>query len=167
MERLRLGSTALDPVSVSDEVVLSDKLELRYALRELDLEIDFSGETPADTFGVEFFNDAGEYLRVGYVPATETLFTDRRHAGNTDFSGEFANGLHPAPCPAPEGKLELHIFLDVASIEVFAQDGKTVMTDIFFPGLPFSQFRLFSRGGTVQLTGGTSYPLQAIWRDTM
>jgi len=36
--------------------------------------------------------------------------------------------------------------IDVSSVELFADDGLTVMTEIFFPNKPYNQLRLQSPG---------------------
>jgi fructan beta-fructosidase len=58
-----------------------------------------------------------------------------------------------APCKLENNTLQLHILLDEASIEIFAQHGKTVLTNIFFPSQPYSKISLFSEEGTVKATG--------------
>lgn len=72
-----------------------------------------------------------------------TLEVDRTLAGRSDFSPTFA-GTAMAPLPMTEGRhsrLSLRLLVDVSSLEVFAQDGETVLTDLFLPesqGLRFS-----------------------------
>jgi fructan beta-fructosidase len=40
----------------------------------------------------------------------------------------------------------MHLFFDVASCELFADDGTVVMTDIFFPNGDFSKFEFVGEG---------------------
>lgn len=109
--------------------------------------------------GVELRNTNGQSYRIGYDSATNSYFSDRRKAGNTDFSAAFASKVHYAPRVAVSSTLELHLYFDVASVELFADGGATVLTDIFFPTAPFNQAVLFVEDGTGILIEGNSYEL--------
>jgi levanase/levanbiose-producing levanase len=45
----------------------------------------------------------------------------------------------------------VQILVDTCSVEVFAGGGRTVITDLVFPGSPYDRFTLFSRGGPAGL----------------
>ncbi len=64
------------------------------------------------------------------------------------------------------GKLELTIFLDRASVEVFAQDGRTTITDQVFPLDGATDLGLFAEGGTARLKSLKVTPLWRILDDT-
>jgi sucrose-6-phosphate hydrolase SacC (GH32 family) len=70
---------------------------------------------------------------------------------------------HGAPLSLDKGQLKLHLFLDVASVEVFANNGLGVMTDIFFPTGPFTKVALLGKGARV-LEGSKAYVLQSVWK---
>ena len=50
--------------------------------------------------------------------------------------------------------LKMNVYIDVASVELFADEGATVMTDIFFPNEDFNQAAIFSKNGTTQIVKG-------------
>ena len=102
--------------------------------------VDSNNEKP---FGIEFSNGMNEKLIVGYDAAKKQLFVDRRKSGIVSFSPDFPV-VATAPCLLEKHQLKLHILLDAASIEVFAQNGKSVLTDIFFPTKPYNQLSLFA-----------------------
>jgi fructan beta-fructosidase len=54
--------------------------------------------------------------------------------------------------------------LDVSSVELFADQGKVVLTDLFFPSQPFDSISLFSEGGKVDLLKGQMWQLKGIWK---
>jgi len=58
------------------------------------------------------------------------LWLDRTQSGRTDFHSAF-----PAIYEAPlnPGNIQLRIFIDTSSIEVFANEGETVLTSLLFP----------------------------------
>ncbi len=75
-----------------------------------------------------------------------TLFVDRRQGGEVDFSPAFP-ALHSASLRPEDGVIRLHIFVDRASVEVFANDGLVVMTELIFPHGPGGELALFADGG--------------------
>ena len=76
--------------------------------------------------------DTGELIEVGYDADKKSYFIDRTNAGKSDFNKDFA-GMHYAPNEYQVDSHKMVLYVDVASIELFADDGRTVMTDIMFP----------------------------------
>lgn len=62
---------------------------------------------------------------------TSQLTLDRRNSGNTGFHEKFASA-ESAPVRLDGGVLRLRIIVD-QSVEVFAQDGRVVLSDLVFP----------------------------------
>jgi fructan beta-fructosidase len=54
-----------------------------------------------------------------------------------------------APRFTDNGKMNLSLVIDASSVELFADDGLTVMTEVFFPNKPYSQIRLQSSDNAV------------------
>lgn len=88
-------------------------------------------------------NDAGEEVVVGFDPQAHQFYIDRSRAGKTNFHKDFA-ARHFAPRFAAGSKGDLTLVVDVASVELFADGGKTAMTAIFFPNKPLDQVVLKS-----------------------
>lgn len=67
---------------------------------------------------------------------TSRLTLDRRNSGNTSFHDKFASA-ESAPVKLDGGvlrlRLRLRLIVDQCSVEVFAQDGRVVLTDLVFP----------------------------------
>jgi fructan beta-fructosidase len=59
--------------------------------------------------------------------------------------------------------VKLHLFLDVSSVELFADDGEVVMTELFFPDAIFDQLKLYAKEGEVELQSGRAIDLHSIW----
>ena len=83
---------------------------------------------------------AGKHTTVGY--ANGELFVDRTQSGVTDFSKDFP-ARTSTPLAIGNAPLELTILVDRSTVEVFAQGGKTAMTNLVYPlagalGLEFS-----------------------------
>lgn len=95
--------------------------------------IDTEGE---QTSGFVFFNQQGDEIAFGYDPAQQHYFIDRSKAGNVLFDEKFVQGRSSAPRLSNQRMAEAIVVLDKTSIEIFWDQGKTVMTEIFFPNSP-------------------------------
>jgi fructan beta-fructosidase len=88
----------------------------------------------AENFGFRLFGsvDGSKGTILSYNTASAQLILDRRQSGNTSFHGTFAS-IESAPVELENGVLKLLIVVDHCSVEVFAQGGKVVLTDLIFP----------------------------------
>jgi len=118
---------------------------------EVLLEFEFADED-AD-MGIEFSNEKGQKISVGFEASQNRYYIDRTNAGQSDFSDNFS-GIHYAPRISENSTPKFHLILDVASAELFTDDGTAVITDIFFPDEVLSKVVIFSRGGKVKLKSG-------------
>lgn len=76
---------------------------------------------------------ASEETVVGIDTAKNQLFVDRTRSGYVSFSPDFP-ARTVAPLKHPNAKtISLEIVVDRNSIEVFAEDGETVLTNLIFP----------------------------------
>ena len=106
--------------------------------------------TEATRFGVKVRVGDGEETVIGYDQATSEVFVDRSASGFIP-SDVFA-ATHAAPLEVtPEGEVKLHIFVDAASVEVFANDGLRTITDQIFPDPGSVGVELFAEGGEASL----------------
>ena len=60
--------------------------------------------------------------------------------------------------------MKLHIFLDRSSVEVFANDGETVLTDRVYPSPGSDGLDVFSDSGDSQIPSLTIWKLSSIWK---
>jgi fructan beta-fructosidase len=113
-------------------------------------------------FAVTLSNDVGEKLVVGFNKKQDQYFIDRTHSGRDGFEKDFP-GVHSAPRLAAEKAINIYLIIDVSSIELFADDGLTVMTEIFFPTKPYDHLEMNSSSNMVadRLTYST---LHSIWQ---
>ena len=94
-------------------------------------------------FSLVVSNDMGEELVIGFDKKQNDYFIDRTKSGKTDFQKEFA-GRHVAPRFTNNSKMNISLIIDVSSVELFADDGLTVMTAIFFPNKPYNKIHIQS-----------------------
>jgi fructan beta-fructosidase len=84
------------------------------------------------SFSITLSNNAGEKVVIGYDKQANQYFIDRTASGKTNFEKGFA-GKHVAPRLSANENLDLILIIDNASVELFGDDGLSVMTEIFFP----------------------------------
>ncbi len=76
---------------------------------------------------------ANEETVVGVNFETGRIFVDRTRSGKTDWSPDFPARVS-APLRHPQANsVPVEIVVDSNSIEVFAEDGETVLTDLIYP----------------------------------
>jgi fructan beta-fructosidase len=165
---MRLFSNPVHELSTIRETerllqVTADSTYRISGLNEVILEADLSGTT-ADDFGIVFSNRQQEKVVLGYNRQRHQFYVDRKQSGNISFSGKFP-GVHIAPRVSGDSTLQLHVFLDVASAELFADQGSIVMTEIFFPTEKFDRLSFFQKNGTVNWQRCALYELNSIWQE--
>ncbi len=96
-----------------------------------------------ENFSFTFSNDSDEKIVVGFDKSANSYFIDRTASGKVDFEKGFAK-RHKAPRFSDKQTVELTLILDNASIELFADNGLSVMTEIFFPQQLYSAIQIQS-----------------------
>ena len=77
--------------------------------------------------------DATEETVIGIDTAKNQIFVDRSHSGKTDWSPDFSTRMAaPLKHNLAEG-IAMEIVVDSNSVEVFAEDGETVLTALVYP----------------------------------
>ncbi len=90
----------------------------------------------------------------------DRLRLDRRTMGETSFHEKFP-GVHEAPLRSKNGLVTLRLLIDRSSIEVFANGGESVISDLIFTETAPTRLGFSSSPGIVRLG---VYPLRSIWR---
>lgn len=118
----------------------------------------------ASELGFRLRKGKDEETIVGYDVKSKSMFVDRTDSGEVDFHPAFA-GRHFAPLPIEEGSIELRIFVDTSSIEVFGNRGYSVITDRIFPSPESQEIELYSRGGSAWLKSLRFWHLNSTWHN--
>jgi len=117
----------------------------------------------ADEVGLKVRMGGTEETLVAYDVRAEEVFVDRSRSGADAFSAAFA-GRHDGPLPLENGRVKLHLFVDWSSVEVFANEGHTVITDRIFPAPERQDVALYAEGGAARLVAMDVWNLRSIWR---
>jgi fructan beta-fructosidase len=114
----------------------------------LDVEMSFSELFPDAPFVINIHAGAGEVTAIAVDPENGKLAVDRTHSGLKEFHPAFSTSArHEAPVEIFNGKFTIRFLLDTSSLEVFAQDGRTTLTDQIFPTADTRSISLSSEGG--------------------
>jgi fructan beta-fructosidase len=118
--------------------------------------LDFTGESyeletdiklgSATKVGLKLFVSNGEESVLTYDIATKRLSFDRTKSGNIGFSDRFPS-VESMPVEPQNGVLKLHILVDASVVEIFANGGQQVLTDLVFPTKHEGRITLFAEGG--------------------
>ena len=115
----------------------------------VEIQVEFTLGT-AREFEIKICTGDAEETVIGYNAQTQEIFLDRRHSGDSAFSDKFA-GVHRAPLVSEKGKINLRIFVDACCVEVFANNGLIVLSDLIFPSAQNIKIELYARDGDVYL----------------
>ena len=137
LNKIESAPVILKNVQVNKAFDLSAKTEVKFPCR-----IDLNFEMIAD-FSLILSNDAGEKLLIGYDKKQNQYFIDRTKSGNTNFYKDFS-AKYVAPRLTNNAKMDISLVIDESSVELFADDGLTVMTEIFFPSKPYNHIDIQS-----------------------
>ena len=123
LQALRLNEIAMENVPVSGELslegIVGDCLELEVCI----------AAQSASSFGIQFRCDqAGHEATVLTYDKAEGLLTlDRNHKVNGP------GGIRQVPVELQDGELNLRLFIDRSSVEIFIQNGEKAMTARIYP----------------------------------
>ncbi|MGE0772756.1 MAG: glycoside hydrolase family 32 protein [Cyclobacteriaceae bacterium] len=110
-------------------------------------------------FSFVLSNSKNQSLTLGFDAASNQYYIDRTQSQQNEFSKDFP-GKHTVPRETHSPIHNLVAVIDRSSIELIADDGLSVLTEIFFPDEPFSRLKLTTAGSidSVEVT-----ELKRIW----
>ena len=121
---------------IHEKLNISEVANIRSATVELKLELE-----ELHGFKLVLSNQRGNSVDVIYNEESNEFHIDRSKSGNTSFHDEFGN-IATAPRLSHKKSMDLRLVIDVASVELFVDDGSTVMTAIYFPDEVLNQLEI-------------------------
>jgi fructan beta-fructosidase len=113
------------------------------------------------SYQVSLSNSKNEELLIGYDSKKEQYYIDRTKSGKVDFNQNFS-GRFVAPRLINSPESDITIVVDNSSVELFADDGLTVMSCVFFPNEPYQKLTL-SSSENVTINSLRLIDLKSIW----
>ncbi|KOS36953.1 hypothetical protein ACN38_g12270 [Penicillium nordicum] len=116
------------------------------------IDLSFSATSTASEFAIAIrgSTDFTEQTLIGYDFVNKQVFVDRTQSGDVSFDDTFAS-VYRGPLAADgDDRVNLSIFVDRSSVEVFGGQGETTLTAQIFPSADAINAKLVSTGGATQ-----------------
>lgn len=152
------GLAYSDTLNLTD----SDSNVIDLPKNQVELVLEIERNADQNNFEIELFNAKGEKLLIGLEGKKNQFYIDRANSGDVSFSDDFA-GIHVGLRSSDNKVVKLKLLLDASSVELFADEGTLVMTEIFFPTESYSFLKIRSKKNGVKVKLLRMYPLKSIW----
>lgn len=129
--KMQLSAGHLQEEFRSGDIVKGLQLPAR-----LELSVDLYND-----LALNFYNDKGEEISVGYDKNKDQYYIDRSKAGISSFHKDFAK-RQTAPRLTGASDLSLTVIIDKSSVELFADGGTTLLTSLYFANEPMNHLNL-------------------------
>ncbi len=113
-------------------------------------------------FSITLSNNIAEKIIIGFDKNKNEFYIDRSNAGNITFEKGFG-AKHILPRFSTMDKTDLSIIIDESSIELFADNGLSNMTSIYFSTKPFTQVNI-KTPEKMLIDKLSYYKLDSIWK---
>ena len=160
-ETLRQAPTTFDNVTISPDKpnIMSNLLGSQY---EIVGEFEPTADTTEFGFKLRVGKDAGQETIVKYTVATGEVTLDRTKSGKGP--NNFLQSYSSKISKTSDGKIQLHIFVDSSSVEVYGNNGEVTGSAQIFPNRSSEGIEVYSLGGDTKATINY-YPLKGIWNN--
>ena len=156
MKKIEKKTYSFNNVTIEHSTNLTSKIGLMDVPSKFDFVL-----SDKNNFSIELLNNLNEKVVIGYDKQKNMYFIDRRNSGNISFHKNFGS-INYAPRLSSSNEITLSIYLDLASIEVFADNGLSVLTSVVFPNEKFSKINVKTSEKLV-VKNFIYTPLQTIW----
>ena len=160
-KKLRSDSIVLNNIELERELKLDQitPFENSYEM-ELSIKLPKKGE-----IYLELQKGAGRSLKLSYNSTTQLFSVDRTNVTNSDnleFLKKFSDVMR-APVNADNGKLQLRIFVDRSSVEIFTAQGEKVFSVLTYPGPAQNSATISTEQNGVTIEKLKVWKLNSIW----
>ena len=163
LQALRGAPITIRNVSIVDADRLLEARGVRGNTFEVEAEIEPGSAAEFGFLVRRSARDDVEVTQIGVNPAKSRIFLDRGRSGNVSFDPAFP-ARHSAPLDLTGGQpVKIHFFVDRSSVEVFGDEGESVVSDLIFPPPASDGFELYSKGGEARIVKLTVWQLHGIW----
>jgi len=157
---IELTSIVAGTLIVNEELTLQPHASKKMEVNKLQLL--FQGKVKENTASAFTWTLRGEneYLQIIFDCVNKEVRMDRTKSGLTTFSEQFSS-VSKMPLKELE---EFSIFIDQSSVELFVNQGRGVMTELFFPTAKKMILEIEAIDGIVDLTDISVKILQSAWK---
>lgn len=133
---------------------------VNFAKAPIEMSLTFDADKLPRKFGVRLKNAANQHITVYCNSKLQQVFVDRTNATGLEINEPYKS-IQKAAYVGFGKSITWRLLIDVASLELFAEDGKMVFTDTFYPSQPFDEIEVFAEGGKVVLESGSVRELRS------
>lgn len=113
---------------------------------------------------VSLKNDSGQYINILYDRQGHQLIIDRTHADRNDLHAGSAR-KHAVEIPTALSTVEMQIFYDRSTVEVFFDKGRLLTADLVFPGQPYNRLEISTMGNQGKIDKLKISTIQSVWEE--
>ena len=110
-----------------------------------------------NSYAITLSNKLDEKVVIGYDKKANQYYIDRRQSGQVKFQKNFA-GKFTSPRFTHQKISDITLVIDATSVELFADNGLTVMTAIYFPNAQLNKISL-----NIKPVSSLIIPLESTW----
>jgi sucrose-6-phosphate hydrolase SacC (GH32 family) len=110
--------------------------------------------------GLRLSNAQGESVTLGVTAQPLELFVDRRSSRKTSWHKDYP-GRHTGALRWRDGRISLRVLFDRSVIEIFGNDGETVISERVYPTRPYDRVELLPEGRSS--TDARMWELRSVW----
>jgi fructan beta-fructosidase len=160
---LRKAPATFDNVTISPDQpnIMSNLSGSQY---EIVAEFTPDENTTEVGFKLRVGKSADQETIVKYNTQTGEVTLDRSKSGKSPSADKFLQAYSQKMGKTSDGKIQLHIFVDAASVEVYGNNGEVAGAAQIFPNRSSNGIEVYSVGGSSTATI-QYYPLDSIWNN--
>jgi fructan beta-fructosidase len=118
----------------------------------------------AAEFGLKVRKGDNQETTIGVDVKESTLFVDRGRSSEYAMDQRFP-ARNSGPIVLMDGKnIQLHILVDRSSVEVFGNNGETVLSEVIFPKLSADGIELYSNDGEARILSMDVWNLKSVYQ---
>nr|WP_321408421.1 GH32 C-terminal domain-containing protein [uncultured Carboxylicivirga sp.] len=147
-------------VTITNSVIDNESINLDYEGESYEIVAEFTPDSDVSDVGFKVRVGSEYYTKVGYNIIEDRFYIDRSQSGygNNDFFQTFSQ----KSVLTPEGNVELHIYVDRSSVEMFMNHNTIVGSAQIFPPAGCDKLEVYALGGQV-MANIDILPLNSIW----
>jgi fructan beta-fructosidase len=165
-EEIFLSSNPVKELSdITQKTVNVNAAELlKLGIKKLPEQYIITFNTPKITdYSIILSNSIGEKLIIGYRKKDNLYFIDRTKSGIVTFKPEFIKPITAPRFANNNAYSNFKLIVDASSIELFADDGLSNMTSVFFPKKSFDRLDIKPSQQSITIKDFTITELKSIW----
>ncbi len=157
---LRQEVYSMEDKSISENPLKKECIEvdLNEALLDFRMVTGSAGEIM-----IRLYNKHEEEVEMGFRKDEKEIYLDRRNAGVDSFHVAFP-AIHEVPLVQWPDTIDLEIYLDRSSVELFVNGGERVMTERIFSKEPYSHLEIMTTSGEAKLEELKIFEMESVWR---